>query len=82
LVKPGGRLLYATCSLLVEENEAQIERFLDRNKDFVALPDYFSNFELDPELVKIDGSQLRTFPAKTGTDGFFVTVMERVSTGE
>ena len=36
LVKPGGRLIYATCSVLIEENEAQVEGFLGRNTGFVA----------------------------------------------
>ena len=38
LVKPGGRLIYATCSLLVEENEAQIEAFLAAHADFKLVP--------------------------------------------
>ena len=38
LVKPGGRLVYATCSFLREENEAQIERFLAAAPDFAVVP--------------------------------------------
>ena len=38
LVKPGGHLIYATCSLLIEENEIQIENFLAGNPAFSALP--------------------------------------------
>jgi 16S rRNA C967 or C1407 C5-methylase (RsmB/RsmF family) len=38
LVKPGGRLIYATCSLLAEENEAQIEAFLAAHADFKLVP--------------------------------------------
>jgi 16S rRNA (cytosine967-C5)-methyltransferase len=38
LVKPGGRLIYATCSLLAEENEAQVEAFLDAHADFKLVP--------------------------------------------
>jgi len=77
LVKPGGRLLYATCSLLLEENEQQINDFLNKNKDFKEVSDCFSDFELDPLKVNINGGQLRTFPARTGTDGFFVAVLEK-----
>ena len=38
LVKPGGRLIYATCSLLQEENERQLAWFLENHEDFQALP--------------------------------------------
>ena len=38
LVKPGGRLVYATCSLLREEDEAQVERFLAGHADFALVP--------------------------------------------
>jgi len=72
LVKPGGRLIYATCSLLNCENEGQIERFLENNTEFSEL-----DFEL-PEalqgqnkLFDHNGSRFRTYPALTATDGFF-----------
>lgn len=77
LVKPGGTLLYATCSLLEDENENQISSFLNKNNDFYALPDYFSKQEEWGRKVYIDEHQMRTYPAKTGTDGFFVAAMSR-----
>lgn len=77
LVKPGGRILYATCSLLLEENEDQVDAFLSKNKEFSRKVDYFSSFDLDQDLVQIGNGQLRTFPAKTSTDGFFVAVLQR-----
>ena len=78
LVKPGGRLLYATCSLLEEENEAQVRQFLDLNPDFSP-----ENFEVPaamaayPERFKNGGHEIRTFPSLTGTDGFYVASMRR-----
>jgi len=77
LVKPGGRLLYATCSLLNEENESQIESFLSKNNNFSEVGEFFSNFDLDRNLVQIRRGQMRTFPAMTATDGFFVAVMQK-----
>lgn len=71
LVKPGGRLIYATCSLLQEENEAQVEGFLTRNADFrqLALG--------EPLLPALHGPALRLTPHRHGTDGFFAAVLER-----
>lgn len=78
LVKPGGRLLYATCSLLEEENEQQVAKFLGENESFSA-----EDFELPPSMLdnsdqfQLKGHQLRTFPAMTGTDGFFVASLRK-----
>ena len=78
LVKPGGRLIYATCSLLPEENERQAEAFLaGRDPDFAALP--------VPEIwARAIGGEcpsgstyLHLSPARHSTDGFFVAVFER-----
>lgn len=78
LVKPGGRLLYATCSLLEEENEAQVLMFLENNPDFAPadfeLPDVLA---AHPERFKTTGHEIRTFPAMTGTDGFYVACLRR-----
>ena len=75
LVKPGGKLFYATCSLLQEENEQQIERFLSENKEFAIMP-----IELDAahsSRYELAGHQLRTYPAQSEMDGFFVAAMQR-----
>lgn len=78
LVKPGGRLVYATCSLLNEENEDQIEQFLQQSPEFSRL-----DFELPEslseqnELFVHSGSQFRTFPGLTGTDGFYAACLVR-----
>jgi 16S rRNA (cytosine967-C5)-methyltransferase len=77
MVKPGGRLIYATCSLLAEENETQIEAFLEQHNDFITLPiiDIWSKAITSPCPPARDG--LRLSPADTDTDGFFCAVMER-----
>jgi 16S rRNA (cytosine967-C5)-methyltransferase len=73
LVKPGGKLVYATCSLLNEENEAQVEAFLARNAEFRLA-------DLAPFLpAALHGRFLRLTPRAHGTDGFFAAVLERVA---
>ncbi|MFN7114356.1 MAG: RsmB/NOP family class I SAM-dependent RNA methyltransferase [Alphaproteobacteria bacterium] len=71
LVRPGGRLVYATCSLLPEENELQIETFLAAHPDF----------SIDPvsARVKVEGAGdfLHMTPARHDTDGFFAAVLRR-----
>lgn len=77
LVKPGGRLIYATCSLLQEENEQQFIAFLKTHANFSPL----SIDQVWAETVggppPPSGPCLRLSPASTGTDGFFCTVLER-----
>ena len=80
LVKPGGVLLYATCSLLKDENEKQVERFLSNHEDFKLIPDYFNEFDFDSNLLDVNDSSLRTYPGKTGTDGFFLAALQKVQT--
>lgn len=78
LVRPGGRLVYATCSLLPEENEKQIERFLDNHTDFKLVPirDAAAALEKLPGI----GDYLALSPAAHDTDGFFAAVMEKEKT--
>ncbi|WP_024901712.1 RsmB/NOP family class I SAM-dependent RNA methyltransferase [Robbsia andropogonis] len=78
LLKPGGRLVYATCSLLHEENEAIVERFLATHPDFVLVP---ANTVLAEQKVPLDtGSYLSLLPHRHATDGFFAAVLTRVKT--
>ena len=77
LVKPGGRLIYATCSLLREENEAQIERFLADHAVFALLPIAKVWAETIGTACPAEGNTLRLTPARHHTDGFFVAVLER-----
>jgi 16S rRNA (cytosine967-C5)-methyltransferase len=76
LVKPGGRLVYATCSLLVEENEAVADAFEASHPQFQAL----SCAELlATQRIAIEGARLRLWPHRQGTDGFFAAAFTRRS---
>jgi 16S rRNA (cytosine967-C5)-methyltransferase len=77
LVRPGGRLIYVTCSLLREENEAQVERFLAEHADFKLLPMAALWQATIGGECPAKGDMLRLTPARHGTDGFFVAVLER-----
>jgi 16S rRNA (cytosine967-C5)-methyltransferase len=76
LVRKGGRLVYATCSLLEEENEAQVSAFLLRHPDFAVIP-LSSAWSLTTPMPN-SGAFLSLTPARHGTDGFFAAVLERV----
>ena len=77
LVKPGGRLIYATCSLLPGENERQVDWLLARRPEFTPVPvgDVWAETLGGP--CPATGSMLRLSPASTGTDGFFAAVFKR-----
>jgi 16S rRNA (cytosine967-C5)-methyltransferase len=75
LVKPGGRLVYATCSLLEEENGAVVTAFLAAHEDFRLVP---ANRLLAEARVPLDtGETLRLLPHAHATDGFFAVALER-----
>ena len=76
LVKPGGRLVYGTCSLLTEENEDIVSDFLAAHPDFALV----SAAEiLKRQGVTVAGADqfLRLYPHVHDTDGFFAAVMEK-----
>lgn len=80
LVKKGGRLVYATCSLLPEENQGRINAFLARDPRFKLVPwqgVWATAVKTAPPSWPHD--TLTLSPARNGTDGFFVAIMERVS---
>lgn len=80
-VKPGGRLVYITCSLLDEENGAQISAFLKRHKGFSVVPPAEAARAVGLEklgaFTDITGQGLLLTPKRTGTDGFFVSILSR-----
>ena len=74
LVKPGGRVVYATCSMLCEENEDQVAKFLSAHPAFRLVP----LVEAAPELVgSAHPDHLSLTPARHETDGFFAAVLQR-----
>jgi 16S rRNA (cytosine967-C5)-methyltransferase len=82
LVKPGGRLVYATCSLFQEENADQVQAFLTAHPDFALVPAAKVWAEAmahngGTAAYPGDGDMLVLTPARHGTDGFFVAVMEK-----
>ena len=79
LVKPGGRLVYATCSVLCEENEDQVAAFLAAHPAFQVVP----LRDAAPDLIgSAHPDHLSLTPARHGTDGFFAAVFQRVATPE
>ena len=72
-LKPGGRLVYSTCTIHPAENERQIEAFLARRPDFrVELP-----AERFPEGMTLGAFGALSVPTRTGMDGFFICVMQK-----
>ena len=79
LVKPGGGLVYATCSVLPAENERQIEAFLERHPDFAAVPvgDVWRDAMGVEPPSEIGGPYLRLSPLRHRTDRFFAATLLR-----
>lgn len=69
LLKPGGRLVYATCSILAAENARQIDAFLSRHDDARALP--------LPLRWHASGRGMQNLPGESGMDGFFYAMVEK-----
>ena len=75
LVKPGGRLVYATCSILEEENRAVAESFLAGHAQFRLRP---AGEVLEKERIDLNMDEyFEVWPHRHGTDGFFAAVLER-----
>jgi 16S rRNA (cytosine967-C5)-methyltransferase len=78
-VRPGGRLLYMTCSLLDEENRRQVERFLDAPEGAA-----FERVSPAADWARVTGradafprEDVLLSPARNGTDGFYIAVLQR-----
>ena len=78
-VKQGGRLVYATCSLLEAENEAIVAAFLAAHPDFVLLSaaDILRKQGVEIDALEAGDDRLRLLPHRHGTDGFFAAVLQR-----
>ncbi|MFN3623667.1 MAG: RsmB/NOP family class I SAM-dependent RNA methyltransferase [Hyphomicrobium sp.] len=81
LTKPGGALVYVTCSVLPEENQDQVAAFLSAHADFAIEPfqDVWPERIGGEPPVSADGraDTLQLTPAQHGTDGFFIALMRR-----
>jgi 16S rRNA (cytosine967-C5)-methyltransferase len=75
LVRPGGRLIYATCSLLDEENDGVVDAFLAAHPEFTAL--IAEDILVRQGIAPGTGERLRLSPLAHDTDGFFAAVLMR-----
>lgn len=80
LVRPGGRLVYATCSLLPEENDAIVDAFLAAHPAF--LEGSAEEVLAKQGIALATGARLRLSPQTHDTDGFFAAVLEHAPAGE
>ncbi len=81
MLKPGGRLVYATCSLLDEENESVAQAFAEAHPEFELLPaqDILAHAQVPEERIATlcDNDFLRLWPHRHESDGFFAAVWQR-----
>jgi 16S rRNA (cytosine967-C5)-methyltransferase len=83
LVKPGGRIAYITCSVLPAENGDQIRAFIARHPDFAVMPPSQTVTALWDKADDFAAATLQSTegllmtPRRTGTDGFFVSILKR-----
>ena len=72
MVKPGGGLIYSTCTLARRENEGVVEKFLKVSPDF-----YLEKLELPAVFPKNVSGMLALVPGEYDTDGFFIARLRR-----
>jgi len=86
LLKPGGRLVYATCSLLQQENQTIVNEFLQQHPNFIlldpklALTAPFPRINDLPVGASMENSWWQLWPDQHETDGFFAAILERNTT--
>ncbi len=71
-VKPGGALLYSTCTVLDRENGGVVDRFLSKHSEFSA-----ESFLLPKPIGKVESGRLSLYPHIHGTDGFFICKLRK-----
>ena len=71
-VKPGGILMYSTCTLVQAENEGVVETFLQKNQEFV-----LEHLQLPDNFPKNETGMLALIPGRFDTDGFFIARLRR-----
>lgn len=79
-VKPGGSLVYVTCSIFPAENQHQVEAFLATNPDFALRPPadvWVRRFPHAADAARTDGPGVVLSPVRSATDGFFASVLVR-----
>jgi len=76
VLRRGGTLVYSTCTVLPEENENQIDRFLEQNPNFTQVP----RAELPASLAAVtnEAGTMNLTPHEHGTDGFYAARLERI----
>lgn len=74
LLKKGGRLVYSTCTLTIEENQMTVHTFIENHDNFTILP--IASTTLDKKSITSDGF-VQIFPHDYGTDGFFISCMKK-----
>ena len=77
LVKPGGRLVYATCSLLARENARVVDAFLARTPGFARTSACAVLARQGVDVHAFDGDDLTLDPLRNGTDGFYAAALVR-----
>ena len=81
LVRPGGRLVYVTCSIMPAENDEAVAGLLARDPGFAAVPEaeWLAQAGLEglADVSRKTGFGRQLTPLRTGTDGFFIAVLRR-----